>query len=186
MIKLTGIKNSTQEKETIKITNEDFLKQIKQILNLENRHLNKEGTELGYWRDIDYEFSNYDSWEWKCISKGKNEIEQYKRNKLAYDIIENNLFQQFIEDEWNRLGKQIINYLKIQKFDFNEDNIRLSRTNYDLVTMSNGEEWIEYKKAGDYFIEKFKDEGYSVVWDDYSMQIIIGFKDNISIVRKNK
>ena len=130
---------------------------------MENRHLNKEGTELGYWRDIDYEFSNYDNREWKCMSKDKNEIGQYKRNKLAYDIIENNLSQQFIKDEWNRLGKQIINYLKIQKFDFDENEIRLGRTNYDLVTMSNGEEWIECKKARDYFIEKFKDEGYFAV-----------------------
>lgn len=181
-MKISGKRIINLEKEDIEISDEDFLKQVKSVLDLSDEcHLNKDETELGYWIDTSYDYSNFEHWEWRCISKDKEKIEQYKRNKLAYDIIENNLERQLIEKEWDRLGTKIINYLKLEKFDYDRDKIELERSDYELTKFENGENWITNKKFRNYFIEQFQKEGYLAEWDDYHRKVIIQFKKTITI-----
>jgi hypothetical protein len=85
-MKLAGVKTEIKQVE-VEVTDKELLRALRERVRLTNLTLNKEETELGYWRDLSSERSNFENLHWYCKSKDKGLIEVFKALKVIEGFI---------------------------------------------------------------------------------------------------
>lgn len=85
-MQLTGIKTEIKQ-INIEVTDKELLRALKKRVGTTDLTLNKEETELGCWKDLSSERSNFENWHWVCESKDKDLIEVCKAIKVLKEFI---------------------------------------------------------------------------------------------------
>ena len=85
-MKLVGVQTEIK-KIDVEVTDKELIKALKARAGLANFTLNEDETELGHWRDLSSERSNFEDLRWYCGSKDKGLIEVFKAIKVLESYI---------------------------------------------------------------------------------------------------
>lgn len=86
MVKLKGVKTEVQN-VTIDVDDKELMRAIKERIGVHSFILNDNEDEIGYWRDESSDRSNFQNWQWHCISKDKEEIKALKSINIIEEYI---------------------------------------------------------------------------------------------------